>query len=188
VRQQLAGAISNGNAPQEPILAEGEKADIQGFLKEILQILPLVGLHAFDFPKAVATPHTSTAPAPQKQPSQEPDTIIVPAHPDNFERVFLGEDCWYAVRISGGMLDKIKYIAAYQAHPIKAITHYAPVDRIEPYGEGGKYKLIFAMKAKPIGPIPYGDAPKSTMMGSRYTTFAQLIAAKKLTDLIRNTS
>jgi hypothetical protein len=81
------------------------------------------------------------------------------------------------------MLDKIKYVAAYQTHPVSAITHYAPVDRIEPYGEGGKYKLVFSEKAKPIGPIPYGDAPSGAMQGPRYTTLVQLIAAKKLADL-----
>jgi len=98
--------------------------------------------------------------------------------------VFLGEDCWYAIRISGGMLDKIKYIAAYQTQPVSAITHYAPVDRIEPYGEGGKYKLVFSEKAKPLAPIPFGDAPTGSMQGPRYTTIAQLLAAKKITDLI----
>jgi len=175
--------LDNGNAPQEPGLTEAEKADTQAFLKEILQILPLVGLRAFEFPKAVATPQISTSTTPQKQPSQQPDTIIVPAQKEGFEKVFLGEDCWYAVRISGGMLDKIKYIAAYQSQPVSAITHYAPVDRIEPYGEGGKYKLVFLFKAKAITPIPYGDAPSGAMQGPRYTTFAQLMAAKKLTDL-----
>jgi hypothetical protein len=35
--------LDNGNAPQEPGLTEAEKADTQAFLKEILQILPLVG-------------------------------------------------------------------------------------------------------------------------------------------------
>jgi|ERR1039457_5307364 hypothetical protein len=169
--------------PQEPGLTEAEKADTQAFLKEIFQILPLVGLRAFEFPKAVATPKTSTITLPQKQPSHQPDTIIVPAQKDGFERVFLGEDCWYAIRISGGMLDKIKYIAAYQTQPVSAITHYAPVDRIEPYGESGKYKLVFSEKAKEIAPIPFGDAPQGAMQGPRYTTFAQLTAAKKLTDL-----
>jgi hypothetical protein len=82
------------------------------------------------------------------------------------------------------MLDKIKYIAAYQTQPVKAITHYAPVDRIEPYGEGGKYKLVFSMKARPIGPIPFGDAAQGSMQSPRYTTFSKLTAAKKLTDLI----
>ncbi len=56
------------------------------------------------------------------------------------------------------MLDKIKYTAAYQTQPVSAITHYAPVSLIESYGEGGKYKVVFSESAKPIGPIPYGDA------------------------------
>ena len=124
--------LDNGNVPQEPALTEAEKADTRGFLKEIFQILPLVGLRAFEFAKPVATPKATTTAAPSKPRSHKPDTVIVPAQKDGFEKVFLGEDCWYAIRISGGMLEKIKYIAAYQTQPVSAITHYAPVDRIEP--------------------------------------------------------
>lgn len=176
--------LDNGNSPQEPALSEAEKADTRAFLKEILQILPLVGLRAFEIPKAVAVPQ-AVDPAVMPQPkSAKPDTIIVPAQKEGFERVFLGEDCWYAVRISGGMLDKIKYIAGYQTQPVSAITHYAPVSRIEPYGEGGKYKLVFSEPAKAIGPIPYADAPQGAMQGPRYTTFAKLQAAKKLPELL----
>lgn len=176
--------LDNGNAPQEPALSEAERADTQGFLKEILQILPLVGLRAFEFPKAVAAPHASDPSDSTKPPSSRPDTIIVPAQKEGFDRVFLGEDCWYAIRISGGMLEKIKYIAAYQTQPISAVTHYAPVSRIEPYGEGGKYRVIFSEEAKEIGPIPYGDAPMGAMQGPRYTSFSKLQTATKLTDLL----
>lgn len=177
--------LDNGNAPQEPALTEAEKADTQGFLKEIFQILPLVGLRAFEFPKAVAVPLAtdpiSTGPTLVKN---KLDTIIVPAQKAGFEKVFLGENCWYAIRISGGMLAKIKYIAAYQTQPISAITFYAPVERIEPYGEDGKYKLVFSEKAKPIGPIRFGDAPQGAMQGPRYASLAKLLSAKKITDVI----
>ncbi|NBB81219.1 MAG: GIY-YIG nuclease family protein [Verrucomicrobia bacterium] len=176
--------LDNGNAPQEPALSEAEKADTQGFLKEILQILPLVGLRAFEFPKAVAAPEALPPSVSKKPMLSEPDTIIVPAQKEGFERVFLGEDCWYAIRISGGMLTKIKYIAAYQTQPISAVTHYAPVSRIEPYGEGGKYRVIFSDKAKEIGPIPYGNAPMGAMQGPRYTSFGRLQSATKLTELL----
>lgn len=176
--------LDNSNIPQEPALTEAEKADMQGFLKEILQILPLVGLRAFEFAKPVATPHATTNGAIGETPSQERDTIIVPAQSEGFERVFIGENCWYAIRISGGMLDKIKYIAAYQTLPISSITHFAPVDRIESYGESGKYKLIFSEEAQVIGPIPFGDAPTGSMQGPRYTTFKKLKTATKLTDLL----
>lgn len=175
--------LDNGNFPQEPGLTEAEKADTKGFLKEILQILPLVGLRAFEFPKPVATPKASTAEAMLEPHTHQSDTVIVPAQKEGFESVFLRENCWHAIRISGGMLDKIKYIAAYQTQPISAITHYAPVDRIEPYGEGGKYKLIFSEPAKEINPIPFADAPAGTMKGPRYTTFEKLRSATQLKDL-----
>jgi len=175
--------LENGNMPQEPSLTEAEKADTQGFLREILQILPLLGLHAFEFPKPVAFPKATTAEMAIKPGNSGPDTIVVPAQPEGFDKVFLGENCWRAVRISGGMLDKIKFIAGYVSSPISAITHYAPIDRIEPYGEDGKYKLIFSEKAKPIGPIPFADSPKGSMQHSRYTTFKLLKTATKLTDL-----
>ncbi len=186
--------LDNGNMPQEPVLSESEKADTQGFLKEIMQILPIVGLQAFEFPKAVAIPKASSndiTDPPAIVQTDTPlavivqnDTVIVPAQKEGFEGVFLGEDCWYAIRISGGMLQQIKYIAGYQTAPVSAITHYAPINRIEPYGEEGKYKLIFSEKAKPIGPIPFGDAPKGTMQSPRYTSFARLQSAKELPDLL----
>ena len=145
------------------------------FLGEIFQILPLLGLRAFEIPKPVATPKVTTEDAPgTAPPTKQIDTIIVPAKHEGFEETFLGEDCWYAIRISGGMLSKIKYIAAYQSQPISAITHYAPVDHIEPYGESGKYKVVFSEPAKRIGPIQYGDAPSGAMQGPRYTNFEKL--------------
>ena len=176
--------LDNGNVPQEPALSEAEKADTRGFLREILQILPLVGLRAFEMPKAVAAPHASDPSHTAKPLSVTPDTIIVPAQKEGFDEVFMGEDCWYAIRISGGMLDKIKYIAGYQTQPVSAITHYAPVSRIEPYGDGVKYKVVFSQKAKEIGPIPYGDAPLGAMQGPRYASFAKLQTATKLTDIL----
>lgn len=174
--------LDNEKAPQEPALTEAEKADTQGFLKEMLQILPLVGLRAFEIPKAVAAPKSTEETA--KTHAHTPDTVIVPAQKEGFEQVFLGQDCWYAIRIAGGMLDKIKYIAGYQTAPISAITHYAPVAQIEPYGESGKYKVIFSEKARPIGPIAFGDSPQGAMQGPRYTTFEQLKGANSLMDLV----
>lgn len=174
--------LDNSNVPQEPSLSEEEKADTEGFFKEILRILPLVDLRVFEFPKAVAIPKATTNNVAIK-PSSKLDTVIVPAQKEGFEKVFLGEDSWYAIRISGGMLEKIKYIAAYQTMPISAITHYAPVHHIEPYGEGGKYKLVFSEKAREIGPIPFADATKGTMQGPKYTNIEKLKTAKKLSDL-----
>ena len=66
---------------------------------------------------------------------------------------------------------------------MSAVTHWAPVERIEPYGDGGKYKLFFSEPARKITPIPYGDAPQGTMQGPRYAQFARLHTAKNVTEL-----
>ena len=175
--------LGNANAPQEPALSEAEKADTQAFLREMLQILPLVGLRVFEATRAVAVPVASGAIVSTTKQKGLRDTVVVPAQQEGFESVFLGQNCWYSIRIAGGMLDKIKYIAAYQTNPVSAITHYAPVSQIEPYGESGKYKLVFSEKAKPIGPIAFGDASPGSMQGPRYTTIDRLRKAKTLSDL-----
>jgi hypothetical protein len=115
---------------------------------------------------------------------EEPDTIIVPAQQEGFTSVFLGENAWYAIRIAAGKIPKIKYIAAYQAQPVSAITYVAPVAKVEPYGDKGKYRVVFSEPAKPIGPIPFGDAPSGFMQGPRYTTYRRLQSAKTVVDTI----
>ena len=102
----------------------------------------------------------------------------MPAQEEGFNRVFINENCWHAIRISGGMLEKIKYIAGYQTSPVSAITHYAPVEKNEPYGDNNKYKVIFSQPAQPLDkPIPYGNASSGSMQGSRYTSFSKLMTA-----------
>lgn len=174
--------LENNATPQEPAFSESEKADTRGFLNEILQILPLVDLKVFEFVEPISSTEGASE-NPYEDPKSR-DTIVVPAKSDGFKETFLGENCWYSIRISGGMLDKIKYIAAYQAYPTSAITHYAEVDRIEPIGDDGKYKVVFTGPATKIEPsIPRADASQGSMQSSRYTTYEKLRTAKKLNDV-----
>jgi len=178
--------LDNGTAPPEPPLSEAERADSRAFLREILQALPIMGLRAFELPKPVATPHVSAVtPAAggglatdQAAGSTADVVVVVPAQDDGFKAVFLGKHRWRAIRISGGKKEQIRYIAAYQTKPVSAVTHYAPVEKIEPYGEGGKFQLIFSGAPVEIGPIPFGDAPAGLMQGPRYTTLGKLRTAK----------
>lgn len=185
--QAKQSLLDNGTVPAEPNLSESEKADTRGFLKEILQILPLVGFQAFEAAKVVAQPKTNSADKPASSAGEEIDTLIVPAQKDGFDQVFLGEKRWYAVRISAGMLPKLKYIAAYQVAPVSAITHLAPIDRIESFGDNGKYVLYFSEPAKAIGPIPLGDTKTGTMQGPRYGSLQRLQGAKKVADCLMKT-
>lgn len=174
----------NANIPSEPVLSEAEKADTTGFFSEILQILPLAGLRAFEEPRPITPPAEQvSSPSSKNGLSAMLDTVIVPAQRDGFKSVFLGENAWRAIRISGGMLPKIKYVAAYQTQPISAVTHIAPVARIEPYGEGGKYQLFFTEPAQEISPIPLGASPQGAMQGPRYTSLSRLKEATSLADL-----
>ena len=82
------------------------------------------------------------------------------------------------------MIDEIKFIAAYQTDPVRAITHYAAVDRIDHTERMASTTWSSREKAKPIGPIPFADARTGSMQGPRYTTLDKLKAAKKLSDVI----
>ena len=139
-------------------------------------------------------------PGPEEVPSDDGDlVIVVPTRKESFYHLFLGqgdEHCWHEIRISSEKQAKIKHIAAYQAAPVSAITHYAPVGRIEPYSgmsarklidgtekmiNGEKYKLVFSEPAQEIGPIPKGrEAPPQ---GPFYTTLGELEKAETLADL-----
>jgi hypothetical protein len=177
--------LDNSTRPKEPNLSEWERADTQGFLNEMLRILPLLGVRVFEKPTAVVVPRGVMGRTGEAEAmSDSRDTVIVPAQEEGFQEVFIGENCWYAIRISGGMLPKIKYIAAYRTAPISAITHYAPVKHIESYGESGKYRLVFAEPAKEIPPIPFGDAVTGSMQGPRYTSLTKLLAAKSIGELV----
>lgn len=115
---------------------------------------------------------------------EEVDNIVVPANEDGFNEVFLGQNCWYAIRISSSMLDRIKYIAGYQTAPISAITHYAEVKNIEKYKETNKYILYFKDRAKKIDPIKLSKKPKGLVPYSpRYTSFKKLVKAKTLREI-----
>lgn len=115
---------------------------------------------------------------------KEFDTIVVPANEEGFNEVFLGENCWYAIRISSSMIDRIKYIAGYQTTPISAITHYAEVAKIEKYRDTGKYIVYFKDKAKKIKPIKLSGRKKGAApQAPRYTNFRKLRKAKIISEV-----
>jgi hypothetical protein len=111
------------------------------------------------------------------------DTIVVPAHEDGFNEVFIGENRWYQIRIHSSMLSSIRYIACYQVAPISAITHIAPVKSIQQWRDTNKFVLNFEMPATAIGPIKLVPRGKvKAPQGPRYTSKERLVSAKTMED------
>jgi hypothetical protein len=120
----------------------------------------------------------------QEQRPRDPsdlDTVVVPAHEDGFNEVFLGENRWWSVRIHPTMAKQLKYIAAYITAPQQAITHYAQIRSIEPWQNTGKVVVNFTEPAREIGPVKLKKNGRVThLQGLRYTNFEKL---KKATSL-----
>ena len=114
----------------------------------------------------------------------ELDTIVVPAREDGFEEEFLKNSRWFAIRISGAMIEKIKYIAAYQVAPVSGITCIAEIDRIEKYNETNKYILYFkAGTTQKINKIGLGAKKGQAPQSPRYSSYKAIMGAKTVDDI-----
>ena len=126
----------------------------------------------------------ATATAGLRRVISDLDTVVVPARDGGFERVFLGEHRWWAVKIHPSMRGQLKYIAAYRVRPRSAITHYAPIRSIEAWKDTGKVVVNFAEPAHELGPIKLvGEGRIRAPQALRYTTFEKLRAANNLDEV-----
>ena len=115
---------------------------------------------------------------------KEFNLAIFPGYNDGFEETFIGEDCWYPVRIKENKIPKIKYVAIYRAAPISGITHYAKVKEMKQYIDTNKKIIHFDGKAIELPHvIKIGDTKPTAMRSPRYTTLAKLKNAYAVADL-----
>lgn len=116
--------------------------------------------------------------------AEDLNTVVVAAREEGFEQEFLKNNCWYSIRIHASMLDKIKYIAAYQVAPVSAITYYAEVSKIEKWNDTNKYILYFKDKAIKIKAIPLDKTKKGLApQAPRYTSIDRILKAKTLSEV-----
>lgn len=179
--------LMNRNVPNKPNMTRQAQAAATVFLNEMLLILPIIGIRAFSKQRITFGLSGGVEPVKVEKSSvgSDWDTIVIPAREEGFRNVFLGEDCWYAIRINAKEIPKFKYIAAYQVAPVSAITHIAEIKEIVPYQNSGKYLVRFKSKAqlleKPIrleeGKV--GSQPQSP----RYTSFGKILKSSSLHDL-----
>lgn len=108
------------------------------------------------------------------------DTIVVPAHPDGFQEVFLTQKRWPNVKIDKRRRESIKFVAVYQTKPVSAITHYATIKRFEPLKQAGRYDVVFDGMPTQVKPVKFTDADKCAVQGPRYTSLELIFAATHL--------
>jgi hypothetical protein len=182
-------AVETGNAllmnkkmEGYPNISPSQRATVNVYLSEMLLIFPLLGIRAFSAVKIEAVPDL---PAYFDTTSETlGDTIVVPAMIEGFTNVFLGQNCWYAIRMQQKHIPNIKYIAAYVTAPISAITHIAEVDHIELYNGGPKYIVKFKGPAQAVRNVPMGSSGiASVPRSSRYTCRSKINVATNLADL-----
>jgi hypothetical protein len=109
---------------------------------------------------------------------REFDTIVCPAHEEGFKEVFLGENKWYAIRVSKKVIPRLKYIAMYITGKDGRVSHYGRIKSIEPWKRSGK--MVVNLEGKPIeiGPIPWRKGV--VIQSSRLTLMSKLKSASTL--------
>jgi hypothetical protein len=116
----------------------------------------------------------------------EVDTIVCPARPRGFANVFLGQDRWYAIRMSAAMIPQIKYIAMYETKPYSGIRWIGHVQDIKPYQDSDKFDVIISKREKLDNPIKLTpDEYRRGMQprGPKYTKMELIRKAKTLSDI-----
>lgn len=113
----------------------------------------------------------------------EIDTIVVAAREDGFIETFLGENCWYAIRLNSSMIPKIKYLATYRIAPISAITHIALVKNIEQFKDTNKYIVYFTDPPEKIKDVKLGKTKGKAPQSPRYASKEKILNADTLDDV-----
>jgi hypothetical protein len=111
------------------------------------------------------------------------DTVVCAAFEEGFKHAYLQSDSWWAIRLSQQAREKLKYLAIYEKAPVAHISHYAEIERIEPYKDSGKY-IVYLKNKKTVKPIKLGTGKRGEApQAPRYTTLKKLLSARTVSQL-----
>ncbi|MGH7229699.1 MAG: hypothetical protein ACREIH_10875 [Nitrospiraceae bacterium] len=181
--------LENSTDPRLPSVPEEDVGGLKLFAQNVEILMPVLGYDVFakapaDDAEATTSPEAESS-APR---GRLLDTIVCPARQEGFERAFLAQHAWWAIRIGEQNLRKIKYLAMYQVAPVSAITHYGEVDRIELHmndeSPARKYKIFLKGEPKALRtPVATGKNVHLKPQGPKYTKLEDLLKAHSLDDL-----
>ena len=118
--------------------------------------------------------------------SEKFDTIVVPARPENYKKIFKDKNCWHGVRIAEWRKEKIMHLAIYQTAPVSKVTHYIHINTIRPWKKDKKKcELIFKGDCHTLkSGIALTSKNKKVMIrSSRYTTIEKINKATCLEEV-----
>ena len=111
------------------------------------------------------------------------DTVVCAAFENGFKHAYIENNAWWAIRLSREARERLKYLAIYEKAPIAHVSHYAEVDRIEPYKDTGKY-ILYLKNKKTVKPIKLGTGKRGEApQAPRYTTLEKLLNVKTISEL-----
>jgi len=111
------------------------------------------------------------------------DTVVCAAFEDGFKHAYVENNAWWEIRLSQKARENLKYLAIYEKAPVAHISHYAEIEKIEPYKDTGKY-ILYLKNKKTVKPIKLsGKAKGEAPQAPRYTTLEKLLKAKSVSEL-----
>lgn len=114
------------------------------------------------------------------------DTIVVPAHPQGFNEVFINKRMWPNLKMDTRRRNNIKFIAVYQTKPVSAITHYAEIKCLETLETKGRFNVFLSGEVVEIEPVRFTNADICALQGPRYTNLQLILSAKHLSRAFPN--
>lgn len=180
--------VQNRTNPAKNNLHEFKLATVLDLFDDFELLITTLGFNLFELLRTANVtekPTTIKSSVKPEKDVREYDTFIGPATGDGREEVFEKKSAWWAVRISGQNIPKLKYVGLYEGAPISAIRFYARITKIEPFPDiPGKYIIHHDGNIIELeNHIVLGDHPELSLYGPRYYRLEDIKHSKSLAEL-----
>lgn len=178
--------VQNRTNPNKNNLSEFKEETVLDFFEDIELLINTLGFNIFEPIKETTETPTTQEELPEISTDiREFDTIVCPSTGEGLEKAFKEKNAWWAVRIAERNIPKFKYVALYEATPIKAIRYYAKVTKIEEIAnKPGKYIIHHDGNIQKLeNPVVLGETPQLALFGPRYYKLDDIKSSSTIAEL-----
>lgn len=178
--------VQNRTNPNKNNLHEFKQETIFDFFDDVELLVSTLGFNLFEPLKEEIAPETNESKVDKKiSVTRQYDTIVCPSNGEGLQNAFREKNAWWAVRIGQANIQKLKYIALYEASPVSSIRYYAKITRIEPFeGKPGKYIIYHDGNIQELqNHISLGETPQLALYGPRYYLLDDILSSHNLAEL-----